>query len=82
MRDFTLVIPTYNRSSMLGAFLRYLELEKAECKVLVLDSSKDEHRSINRAAADKSSLDLRFMEFPVNTHPFDKFREGVDAAVR
>lgn len=79
MRDFTLVIPTYNRSSMLGAFLRYLELEKAECKVLVLDSSKDEHRSINRVAADKSSLDLRFMEFPVETHPFDKFREGVDA---
>jgi glycosyltransferase domain-containing protein len=79
MRDFTLVIPTYNRSSMLGAFLRYLELEKAECKVLVLDSSKDEHRSVNRAAADKSSLDLRFVEFPVETHPFDKFREGVDA---
>lgn len=79
MKDFTLVIPTYNRSRMLGAFLNYLELEKAECKVLVLDSSKEEHRAINRAKAADSSLDLSYVEFPIETHPFDKFREGVNA---
>lgn len=79
MKDFTLVIPTYNRSSMLGAFLNYLEIEKAECKVLVLDSSKEEHREINRATVADCSLDLNYMEFPIETNPFDKFREGVNA---
>ena len=42
MRDFTLVIPTYNRTQLVARLLAYLETEKADCRVLVLDSSHPE----------------------------------------
>ena len=64
MHDFTLVIPTYNRSQLLAALLRYLEAQNADCPVLVLDSSSPEELAANRERAAASSLDLEFAEFP------------------
>jgi glycosyltransferase domain-containing protein len=76
-RDFTLLIPTYNRSRQLAALLGYLEAERAECSVLVADSSQPDERAVNRSLAARAKLDLEYQEFPVEMHPFDKFREGV-----
>jgi glycosyltransferase domain-containing protein len=77
MRDFTLVIPTYNRPRCLAALLSYLEEQAAEFRVLVLDSSRPEPRALNKKRMSSSKLSSEWIEFPEETHPFDKFREGI-----
>ena len=76
MRDFTLIIPTYNRARLLAALLSYLETEKADCHVLVLDSSRPEVMAANRARVAASSLDIEFVEFP-ELMPEEKWRQGI-----
>jgi glycosyltransferase domain-containing protein len=76
MRDFTLVIPTYNRPKQLAAFLGYLEAQQAECQILILDSSTPQQRAVNRRTVGRAVLDAKYAEFPSDIHPFDKFREG------
>src|SRR3954466_8090959 len=56
MRDLTLIIPTCNRAPSLAALMGYLETEKADCRVLVLDSSHPETMAANRARVGTSSL--------------------------
>jgi glycosyltransferase domain-containing protein len=75
MRDFTLVIPTYNRAPLLAALLGYLEAEKADCRVLVLDSSRPEVMAANRERAAASTLDIEFAEFEDGA-PREKWRQG------
>jgi glycosyltransferase domain-containing protein len=76
MRDLTLVIPTYNRAHLLAALLSYLEAEKADCHVLVLDSSRPEVVLANRARVAISSLDVEFAEFP-DLDATEKWRQGI-----
>ena len=75
MRDFTLIIPTYNRAQLLAALLSYLEAEKADCRILVLDSSREEVMAANRARVAASSLETEFAEFP-DLEPTEKWRQG------
>src|SRR5262245_55320444 len=77
MQDFTLVIPTYNRPKPLAALLKYLGAEQPPCRILVLDSSQPEPRAATRKLVHATNLTLDYLEFPTETHPFDKFREGV-----
>src|SRR5262249_47322345 len=77
MRDFTLIIPTYNRPQLLASALGYLQAECAECRVLIADSSLPDERKANRALVARSELDLEYIEFPDDMHPFDKFREAI-----
>jgi glycosyltransferase domain-containing protein len=76
MRDFTLIIPTHNRAQLLAALLSFLEAEKADCRVLVLDSSRPKVMAANRAWVHASSLDVEFMEF-VNETVEEKWRQGI-----
>ena len=76
MRDFTLVIPTYNRAQQLAALLGYLETQNADCRVLVLDSSGPEVLAANRQRVAASSLDVEFAEFP-DLEPIEKWRQGI-----
>ena len=76
MRDFTLVIPTYNRAQQFGALLGYLEAQNADCRVLVLDSSGPEVLAANRERVAASSLDVEFAEFP-DLEPIEKWRQGI-----
>src|SRR5262249_21663215 len=78
MQDFTLVIPTYNRSKQLGALLAYLGAQVCECRILILDSSEAKARAANRKIARLAKLKLDCIEFPTETHPFNKFKEGVE----
>jgi hypothetical protein len=77
MQDFTLVIPTYNRPKQLAALLSYLGVTRAPCRILVLDSSQPQSRLATRKIIEAANLRLDYVEFPSDTHPFDKFREGV-----
>src|SRR5262245_13090404 len=77
MQDFTLVIPTYNRPKPLAALLKYLEAAHPPCRILVLDSSQPQPRAATRKLVQATNLALDYLEFPSETHPFDKFREGV-----
>jgi glycosyltransferase domain-containing protein len=76
MRDFTLVIPTFNRGRLFAALLSYLETEKADCHVLVLDSSQPEILTANRARAAASNLEIEFAEF-TNISVDEKWRQGI-----
>src|SRR4030081_2124399 len=76
MRDFTLVISTYNRARSLAALLSYLETEKADCRILVLDSSLPETLATNRGRVAAPSLDVEFAEFP-DLEPAEKWRQGI-----
>jgi glycosyltransferase domain-containing protein len=77
MQDFTLVIPTYNRPKPLAALLSHIGATRPTCRVLILDSSQPQLRAATRNVADSANLALDYVEFPSETHPFDKFREGV-----
>jgi glycosyltransferase domain-containing protein len=77
MRDFTLVIPTHNRAQLFAALLSYLESEKADCRILVLDSSRPEVLVANRTRVAASGLDIEFAEFP-DLAVEKKWHQGVD----
>jgi glycosyltransferase domain-containing protein len=76
MRDFTLIIPTYNRAGLLAALLSYLETEQADCRVLVLDSSNPEVLAANRARVAASSLDIEFVD-SADLVLDEKWRQGI-----
>lgn len=78
-QSYTLVIPTYNRSNSLERLLRYLRSQQADFAIHVLDSSRPDEREANRRAIAGSGLDCEHVEYPEETHPFDKFREGISA---
>lgn len=79
MQDFTLVIPTYNRPKQLQALLTYLAAQRPRCRILILDSSQPEQRHANRQIAGLTNFNLEYVEFSSETHPFDKFREGLQS---
>jgi len=74
--DYTLVIPAHNRTQLLDRLLGFLERSKAPFPIMIFDSSGAELLEVNRARADASPLDVTFMAFPPNIHPYDKFYEG------
>lgn len=76
MRDLTLILPTYNRPQLLAALLDYLETEKADCRVLVLDSSSPDVLAANRNRMTGCSLDAEYVEFP-DLDPTEKWRQGL-----
>jgi glycosyltransferase domain-containing protein len=77
-KDYTLVIPTYNRPDQLTSLLSYLEREGADFPIHVLDSSLPGNRELNCGAIDKvAGLDIEYREYGEDTHPFDKFLDGV-----
>lgn len=70
MRDFTLVIPTYNRPRELRALLYFLRSTHPELKFIVLDSSED------KAPVREIVSENHLIDYPPDTHPFDKFLDG------
>src|SRR5262245_58790563 len=71
LRDFTLVIPTYNRHEQVKALLAYLH--NVPIPILVLDSSDN--------PVDVESLPKRaggVARFPPDMHPWDKYCAGVE----
>lgn len=75
-KDYTLIVPTYNRPREFRALLNYLRDQKAEFKVLVLDSSEGETVFENEKFASQIGLNIEFIAFPSDTPPFEKFWKG------
>lgn len=69
MKDFTLIIPTYNRPRHLKALLGFLEETAPGVKLLVLDSSDEKDAGLAALAPT--------LRFPPDIHPFDKFLAAV-----
>jgi len=76
---YTLLIPTYNRSRSVASLLRYLDALNAPFRISVLDSGTQDSRTQNKKCIDSLSLRCEYFEYPEETHPFDKFRMGVEA---
>ncbi len=77
MRDFTLVIPTYNRPRQLQALLYHVKHTAPGIKVLVLDSSDGVWRGDGRVPVHHCASDAELLRFPTDMHPFEKFALGV-----
>lgn len=76
-KDYTLIIPTYNRPREFRALLSYLNNQKAEFGIRVLDSSSPEIAKENEKFISQMKLDIEFLLFPSDTPPFEKFWKGV-----
>jgi hypothetical protein len=75
MSDLTLLVSTHDAGSLLAPLLSYFEAEKADCHILVLNSSCPEITMTNRRRVAESSLDAEYMEF-VNVTADEKIRQG------
>ena len=75
-KDFTLLIPTYNRTSQLARLLEYLARQSADFPILVLDSGSDESKRANSSLADRIDLDVRFVSYDSSAMPWEKFWSG------
>src|SRR5262245_41702622 len=76
---YTLLIPTYNRSTHLRSLLGYLAARRFESPIRVLDSSEGEALSTNRDSVARSGLDIRHQIYDTSTDPYAKFALGVES---
>lgn len=77
-RDFTLVIPTYNRPALLHGLLAHLRATRALFPIIVLDSSKEESRLVNRRTVASSSLRVQLAEFQQTIPVIEKLISGLE----
>lgn len=75
MTDFTLVIPTYNRPRQLAALANYLRNARVPWDITVLNSGAP--AEINFPPSPARLLHIGTVPYPQDTHPFDKFADGV-----
>jgi glycosyltransferase domain-containing protein len=78
--DYTLIIPTFNRPSLLGTLLAHLRRSGANFPIIVLDSSADEVKQQNAVAIANSGLAVSHRLFPENTTVQQKFAQGIHLA--
>jgi glycosyltransferase domain-containing protein len=76
---YTLLIPTYNRSTHLRSLLGYLAARRFGNPIRVLDSSENEALSANRESVERSGLDIRHQIYDSSTDPYAKFALGADS---
>jgi len=62
-QKYSLLIPTFNRPSLLDALLGYLAEKEVSFPILVLDSSSDENKCKNEVVADRYDLNVRHLKF-------------------
>src|SRR4051794_32997992 len=74
--NFTLIVPTYNRSEQLERLLTYLRRHRVEFKILVLDSSEPAQQQANRDHITSLDLNVQLEGFDSSTRPWDKFLKG------
>jgi hypothetical protein len=74
--DYTLVIPTFNRPSLLAALLAHLRRSGADFPILILDSSAGEAQRQNASAIADSGLNVSHRLFPETMAPDQKLKQG------
>lgn len=76
--DYTLIIPTYNRSAQFSRLIRYLDRRKVPFSVLVLDSSNAEEMAGNAQAIESVRNAVRHERFDGTIAPYEKFYRGLE----
>jgi glycosyltransferase domain-containing protein len=76
-RNYTLVIPTYNRPLLLDSLLTHLEQAGADFPILVLDSSIPETQSKNLEACSQRRLQIDHVRFDNDIRPDQKLIHGI-----
>jgi glycosyltransferase domain-containing protein len=74
--NYTLVIPTFNRPSLLSSLLNHLRRSGADFPVIVLDSSASEVQRQNAVTIAECRLEVSHQLFPESKIPQQKFAEG------
>jgi len=75
--SYTLIVPTYDRPALLSRLLDYLERQRADFSLVVLDSSHDRARAANATRIARSPLSIRVVDYATDVHPFLKIRDGL-----
>jgi glycosyltransferase domain-containing protein len=78
--DYTLIIPTFNRPSLLATLLLHLRKSQADFPIIILDSSAEEAKQQNAVAITNSGLAVSHQLFPEDTMPQQKFAQGFHLA--
>lgn len=65
--NFTLLIPTFNRPTLLNGLLHYFHAMTATFKIVILDSSAAQFKAMNRASIANVELDIDYREFDEKT---------------
>jgi len=77
INNYTLLIPTYNRSNSLHSLLNYLASFDARFDVVILDSSIDSVKSINAEFIYNLNSNFHHIMYNNNIDVFDKFHDGI-----
>ncbi len=80
MKDFSIVIPTYNRPAYLHRILSYYDSFRENFRIIVADSSLDENKEINKnVISSVTNLDIQYLDsYPTEIHQLDKFSDAVN----
>jgi hypothetical protein len=62
-KKYSLLVPTFNRPTLLNELLGYLASKKVRFPIFILDSSSSENKAKNRVVAERYDLDVRHLEF-------------------
>lgn len=77
LQDLTLVIPTYNRPQFLIRLLNYYASKNSQLQFLILDSSNEENRALNRQAVNGLGKHARYLDFSSSIPVATKLLEGL-----
>lgn len=77
LRDFTLLLPTYNRPDDLRRNIQFHDAQGLTSRILVLDSSRPDVKEANRIAIKECQLDVDLITYDPAIHPFEKFADGI-----
>ena len=75
--NYTLLIPTYNRSNSLHSLLNYLASFDVRFDVVILDSSIDSVKNINAKFIDNLKCNFHHITYNNKIDVFDKFHDGI-----
>lgn len=75
--NFTLIIPTYNRSVHLANLLRYFGMSKFDLSIMILDSSNDDEKALNIAAIQGARQQIEYLHYPNNVPFKEKLLDGL-----
>lgn len=77
LQDLTLVIPTYNRPQFLTRLLKYYSSKNTSLQFLILDSSTEQNKALNKTAVSVLGKRARHLEFPSSMPVATKLLEGL-----
>jgi glycosyltransferase domain-containing protein len=79
MNDYTLVVPTLNRSDLLTRLVGYFDALRVAFPIVVLDSSEPGQRAANAAAVAAASIEIAHVPLDGSISFYEKIARGTEA---